>query len=157
MREYREIDGFPNYRVSNDGIVESRSSGEWRALKPSIHHGYMFLTLCAKSGYRVVRIHRLVAQAFIPNPDGLPVVRHLDGTRTNNHVGNLAWGTVSDNEMDKVRHGTWAPSAKLTAAQRMEAHELRESGMSYRQIGRRLGVTHVPIIKLLKGRTWRLS
>lgn len=53
-----------------------------------------------------VFVHRMVAEMFIPNPDNLPVVRHLDGNPNNNNVLNLAWGTSKDNWEDSVRHGT---------------------------------------------------
>src|SRR5690606_32882164 len=54
---------------------------------------------------RIVYVHRLVAEVCIPNPEGLPIVRHLDDNALNNRVENLAWGTQSDNAWDKVRNG----------------------------------------------------
>lgn len=58
-------------------------------------------------------VHRLVAEAFLPNPSGLPVVRHLDDVGTNNSLENLAWGTYSDNTQDMLRLGNHAKQ-KLT-------------------------------------------
>lgn len=59
-----------------------------------------------KNGKKYRRtIHRLVAEHFIPNPDNLPLVRHLNDIKTDNRVENLAWGTYSDNMWDRIKNG----------------------------------------------------
>jgi hypothetical protein len=109
--------GLPRgYRVTRDGTIQSahqrgtRTLGMWRALRPSLDaKGYAGLTICdTETGKRMkLRVHRIVARAFVPNPDGLPCVRHLDGDKANNSAANIAWGTYRDNEEDKRRHGTY--------------------------------------------------
>lgn len=109
MEEWRDIRYFSGYQVSNYGRVRSFVNNrhgtceKWHTLKlqPN-HHGYY--TVCLGRGNRRL-VSRLVAEAFIPNPDNLPIVRHLDDDPTNNHVENLAWGTQVDNMQDCVRHG----------------------------------------------------
>lgn len=64
-------------------------------------NGYKVVTLCRKGTEQRAYVHRLVAQAFIDNPDNLPYVNHLDGCPANNHVDNLEWVTHSQN----VKHG----------------------------------------------------
>ena len=68
--------------------------------------GHLRISMCYHGIHTHVFVHRMVAEMFIPNPDNLPLVRHLDGDPTNNVVWNLAWGTSKDNWEDAVRHGT---------------------------------------------------
>jgi hypothetical protein len=106
---WRDIKSFPGYQVSNYGRVRSFINNrygvcdEWHILKPTINkHGYR--SVCLGRGNRRL-VSRLVAEAFIPNPNNLPLVRHLDDDPSNNQVHNLAWGTQTDNMQDCVRHG----------------------------------------------------
>lgn len=154
----RPIEGFPAYQVSADGILFSNHKGIWRevVLSPDAG-GYLCAVLCnGASQRRSIRIHRLVAEAFIPNPDGLPCVRHMDGNPKNNHVENLAWGTYRDNEMDKLRHGTWdsRKTGKLTLRDRQIARRLSEDGVSQKVIARALGVSRPTITRLLNNTIW---
>lgn len=100
---------FEGYRISDTGIVKSRMNNrhgigdEYHILKPVVDkHGYE--TVCLGRGNRRL-VHRLVAEAFIPNPNRLPLVRHMDDNPRNNCVENLAWGTQVDNMQDCVKHG----------------------------------------------------
>ena len=96
------------YEVSNLGRVKSlakRGKPE-RIMKQAISHkGYPTLSLCknAKSTRRAV--HRLVAQAFIDNPDNLPQVNHIDGNKQNNNVENLEWCDNSYNQIHANKMG----------------------------------------------------
>ena len=94
---FRIIEGYPGYRVSRDGGVESCWSrtvyktltSTWLPLKPVPCRGY--LTVNPSDGFKKRRryVHRLVLEAFVgPCPEGM-VCRHLDGDRTNNRVENL--------------------------------------------------------------------
>lgn len=84
-----------------------------RVLKTSVQHAghnkpYTRLSVSLRKPgckRKQAPIHRMVATAFVPNPDQLPVVRHLDGDCLNNHVDNLAWGTHQDNSDDAVEAG----------------------------------------------------
>jgi len=90
------VKGFENYSVTEDGTVTNVTTG--RVLKPDvIWDGYERVTLCCKGVTKRFRVHRLVAECFIPNPDNLPIINHLDGDRRNNHVSNLAWSTSKTN------------------------------------------------------------
>ena len=98
-------DGIPGYMVSNCGRVWSEKSQKFLKLKDLDDHGHkgVFLSTPEKKIYRY--IHRLEAEAFIPNPDKLPIVRHLDDDPDNNFVENLAWGTQKDNISDAKMNG----------------------------------------------------
>lgn len=99
---WREISGWEGkYYVSDAGDVWSRHSGRVLASQTD-SVGYKRVTL---AGRHIVRIHRLVATAFLEQTG--PLVRHLDGDKSNNRLDNLAWGTSSDNTRDSIRHGTF--------------------------------------------------
>lgn len=105
MKEtWKDVKGYEGqYQVSNLGHVRSLKFGKVRFLKPRRRKdGYLTVNLCRNSKERNVRIHRLVAEAFIPNPSNFPVINHKDENRTNNVVDNLEWCTQKYN----VNYGT---------------------------------------------------
>lgn len=112
--EYRMIQGFPGYRIGNDGSVWSQHAcgstslkPKWRRLKPILNgNGYHQVTLSNKGMQSIRGIHTLVLMSFVSSPPTGMGARHLDGNPTNNALGNLAWGTQLENMRDKYRHGT---------------------------------------------------
>lgn len=94
------IDGYPYY-VTEDGRVYSLYSNKW--VKISEHNSqktatkYRSVGLYWKGKQKRALVHRLVAQAFIPNPDNKPEINHKDGDKSNNHVSNLEWCTRQEN------------------------------------------------------------
>lgn len=96
MGEFKEIKGFEGkYQISNQGIVRNQYGHILTPYKTK--HGYMKLDLWQDSKRKKFYIHRLVAEAFIPNPDNLPQVNHMDGNKENNVVENLEWCTAEGN------------------------------------------------------------
>lgn len=92
----KPIDSFENYGITEAGQVINLKTG--RVLKLSLNeNGYLYAALW-KNGRGFSRtVHRLVAEAFIPNPENKPFVNHLDANRTNPHRTNLEWCTQSEN------------------------------------------------------------
>jgi|SRR5690554_230115 len=87
---WRNIDGYPEYQVSNLGRVKSKR----KILKPhKTKKGYLRVNIRGKN----LRVHRLVAEAFIPNPSKKPEVNHIDGDKTKNFVENLEWCSGQEN------------------------------------------------------------
>lgn len=99
------IDGVPGYMVSNCGRVWSEKSQQFIKVKPMDKHGHLGVCLSVDGIQLYFYIHRLMAKAFIPNPNNYPVVRHLDDDPHNNWIDNLAWGTQRDNAMDALKNG----------------------------------------------------
>jgi hypothetical protein len=95
--ERRPVVGYEGiYEVSRDGDVFRISCGKstWagRKLKPTLgNHGYLYVTLCRNNVRKKHTVHRLVAQAFLANPDNLPIVNHINGIKTDNRADNLEW------------------------------------------------------------------
>lgn len=102
MKEiWKNIMGFNGYQVSNLGRV--RSLKTYKILKQTTNsQGYKTLGLCKRSKISTFLVHRLVADAFIPNPDKLPCVNHKDENPSNNCISNLEWCSYKYN----INYGT---------------------------------------------------
>ncbi len=96
MEEFREIENFDNYEVSNFGNVRNKKT-EKLLKKRLSKNGYYRIDLRQNSKSTTLLIHRLVALTFIDNPDEKPSVDHIDNNRTNNNVRNLRWCTNKEN------------------------------------------------------------
>lgn len=98
MEEWRCISGYNGvYEVSSQGNVRNAMTG--RILKPGmLRNGYLIVVLSKSNTRKTCTVHRLVAEAFIPNPLGLSQVNHCDEDKTNNSVDNLEWCSQSYNQ-----------------------------------------------------------
>ena len=90
---WRRIDGFNMYEVSNLGRVRSLKYNKIKILKPRIHTGgsHIVALMSDEIGRKEHRVHRLVADAFIPKVADRPFIHHRDGNITNNEASNLFW------------------------------------------------------------------
>lgn len=110
MKEiWKNIDGYKNYKVSNLGRVKNIKRN--KILSPILKSiGYVQFGLSENGKSRCELAHRLVAEAFIPNPENKPQVNHKDGIKNNNVITNLEWNTVSENSLHTFRiigHKVW--------------------------------------------------
>lgn len=95
MEEWRVINDFPNYSVSNFGNVMNTKTN--RMMKLSIKGGYRNICLINDVGRNTFKVHRLVATSFIENTENKPEVNHKDKNKLNNNVSNLEWNTRLEN------------------------------------------------------------
>lgn len=122
--EYREIAGYPGYRVGDDGSVwfawvntrwGRRLRDTWKRMKPGTHHkGYLYVNLTPAEGgsYKTFRVHRLILGAFVgPCPEGMQC-RHLNGIKKDCSLGNLKWGTHEENCEDNRRLGSYTKASR---------------------------------------------
>lgn len=150
------------YEVSDKGNVRYKSTG--RVLNKNDNgFGYKTCPLKAVDKPHVVRyIHRLVAKAFLPNPDNFPQVGHKDHTRENNAVENLCWTTQSQNTRDGVKAG------RINAKKRGKTNQFSPQdieliavkyveGLGVAEIARLLGVPRTSVSSVINGRSnWSL-
>lgn len=115
MEQWQDIPGYEGlYQVSTLGRIKSN-----RSIK-SLHidkGGYLTVWLCKDSIQKNYKAHRLVALAFIPNPENKATVNHIDGNKQNNCVENLEWATHSEN----INHANRTGLRTVTDAQREAA------------------------------------
>lgn len=107
MEIWKSIAGYEGlYAVSNEGNVRSLNfnhTGKAKILKPlKVTDDYLRVRLYKDGKGKTMKVHRLVAQAFIPNPNNLETVNHRDEVKTNNSASNLEWMSVADN----INYGT---------------------------------------------------
>lgn len=103
------VDGIKtNYSVSDNGEVRNDVTN--KIMKLSLQQGYLHVTLSINNKSRRFRVHRLVALAFIPNPDNKPYVNHINNNRTHNYSENLEWVTPSENTQKAVETGQLQPN-----------------------------------------------
>jgi hypothetical protein len=105
MEIWKDIPRYEGYyQVSNLGRVKSlkryQSPYETILKQPYNDGGYHIVSVWIKSKGEIFRVHRLIAQAFIPNPHNKPHINHKDGDKTNNHIDNLEWCT----HLENMRH-----------------------------------------------------
>lgn len=146
---WEPVKGFEGfYEVSSDGEVKSllryvktsRGNGlrpvRERLLKHVYSEGYPSVTLYRPEGNKRYRLHKLLAETFIENPNNYPIVRHLDDDRNNFNLSNLSWGTDSMNKSDALRNGGIikgpdSPSGKLTQSDISGIRDRLEEGLLY--------------------------
>lgn len=100
IEEWREIEDYPDYEISNLGQIRSSMRGKPKIMKQSISkEGYLFITLRRNKEQKGFLVHRLLALTFIenPNPDEFDIVDHINGIRHDNRLSNLQWVNNSIN------------------------------------------------------------
>lgn len=96
--QWRPVEGYEElYAVSNFGRVKSLKFGKEKIMKPNKVKGYLQVHLSRNGKVEYFYVHRLVATAFIPNPEGLPEINHKDENPSNNVVTNIEWASRWDN------------------------------------------------------------
>jgi hypothetical protein len=165
--QFKPIEGYPAYRVSKDGEVQScwsrtvpkKLTVAWRTLKPVRRGRYLTVNLSDGTRKRGRYIHRLVLEAFAGPPPPGQICCHNDGDPENNRLENLRWDTYLANEHDKLRHGTWLCgeliNAKLTEEQVMEIRRLRVEGRTFAELAVAFGVSRQNEQAIVYRRSWR--
>lgn len=100
MEEWRDIKGYEGYQVSNEGRVRSLRSN--KLMKLMIWHGYAYVNFTINNVVNHKSVHRLVAEAFLPNPHNKPCVDHINTITNDNRVENLRWVTQGENNANTI-------------------------------------------------------
>lgn len=165
--EWRDIPGYEGlYRISKSGKIVSYPKQRNRReveLKPRFTwDGYFTVGLWKNGSQKTYKIHKLVAMTFIPNPNGFPVINHIDGCKTNNDVSNLEWCTRSDNDHHAFKMGLrtspFAKEAKLTKEDVKyirQNHRIHGAYPSASDLSKQFGVSKACIYSVIEGRRWK--
>lgn len=172
MKEvFRPVKGFEGfYEISNKGRVKTlytssqgkRGGGDFLKERTT-RQGYKFYQLNKSGKKSTVLTHRLIAQAFIENPEGKNEINHIDGNKANNNLDNLEWCTRKENikhafetGLNVGRKGEKNFLSKLTYEKVKEIKELlTEGNMSAKDIGKKYGVSQSCITNINLGHTWK--
>lgn len=162
---WKHIECEPDYEVSNLGNIRSVErikmtkrgfprTDKSRKITPKVDRdGYLIVRLGGYEKRLVYKVHRLVASAFIPNPNNLPMVNHKDETRVNNRVDNLEWCDHRYN----INYGTSQHRRVLKIAQKVDLYTLKgEYVCTYESISecaRKLNAHKSSVISCVNGKT----
>ena len=166
MVDFKPYPRSPHYIVGNDGSIWNsifrngttlHVLGRPRQLAMSPSKGYLTVTICNNGKRFCGKVHAMVLEAFVGQKPVKHEGAHWDGNRKNNHIGNLRWTTVKENNHDKYRHGTMLMGSSNGRSVLTEADVcyLRKSKDSATALSSKLGVAINTICDIRKGRTWR--
>jgi hypothetical protein len=163
METWRVIAGFEGlYEVSDLGRVRSlpRFHCSGRIRKATLASGYLCLQLGQRGARHTYLVHRLVARAFIPNPENKLEVNHIKQPKTNNCVSNLEWVTALENGHHAAATGLAVKGEQnashiLTEVEVIELRALRAQGWTYIALGFRYGVHPVTASDAARGKCWK--
>jgi NUMOD4 motif-containing protein/HNH endonuclease len=170
MCEWKPVVGYETlYAASSDGDIKRIKGGYGatigRILKAKIDkQGYQQVTLYNDDHEpRCFKVCRLIAKAFIPNPENKPTVNHKDGNKRNDRVSNLEWATSSEQGLHAYRLGLSTPTRGEANGTSIATNEIvlelrrrhRTENISYKELAREYGLSHYTIGDIVRGDTWK--
>ncbi len=166
-RKLRVLDLFSGYTIREDGVVTSRFG---RGITHQIsRNGYVRVELWQSGSGKKYLVHRLLAEAFIPNPQGFATVNHIDGDKLNNALSNLEWASQSDNQKHAYRIGLqkgYRKSVPLNDAHKSalsgsrwnhETHKYRLDGSEFNNLSdaaSHFGLSRQTVLNRCKSERW---
>ena len=169
--EWKDIDGFDGvYKVSNHGKIISYLTNP-KLLAGTINEsGYRYANLRKMNQTKCLRWHRIVAKAFLPNPNNLPEINHIDGNKLNNCVSNLEWCTRKQNMVHAKENGLMPSDvdakhlykkgesnikSKLKKNEVLEIRRMYKlGGCTHRDLAKHFGISRGHVSRVLSKHVW---
>ena len=167
MEIWKKVEGFEDYEISNQGRLKKNlkyrkyRSYQSKILSPTKDKDGYFRTALSKNGKHYMRIiHRLVAIAFIENKENKPCVNHKNGIKQDNHVSNLEWCTVKENNIHAIKMGLSGQEGgefhHMSKIKLKDVLEIKENKnkLSQRELGVIYGISQTQVSRILRGKRW---
>lgn len=158
--EFKTITTEPNYEISKEGIIRNSINGKIKSQYIGTT-GYYMISISHNNKSKPLRVHRLIAEAFIDNPDRYKCINHLNGIKTDNSIENLEWCSHIQNMQHAFNTGLANNTGekngqcKLTSKQVSEIKQRLISGESQYSIAKDYPVTRSVIEGIKIGRLWK--
>lgn len=165
---WKDIKGYEGeYQISNRGRIKSiRYIAKYnrfieKVMKPGDNgRGYLTTMIGRKGNVKTVKIHRLVAETFVPNPNDLSEVNHIDGNKQNNNVENLEWVSHQENMIHAHKTGLTKDESKLSRYEidfMRKNYIPRDSKFGIRAFARNTGLSSSHITRIIHGEKCKLE
>jgi hypothetical protein len=160
MKQFRNT----NYYITKDGqVFNKRTKGYRQVILGIDRDGYNKVGLSHKGVRTFYRVHRLVAECYLPNPNEYPQINHINGIKTDNRLENLEWATQSGNINHGYKNGL-IPSGEKSHMSKLkkvdidfirENYEYKSKTHNSKTLGKMFGVGHSQILKIVKNKLWK--
>ena len=168
MEIWKDIQGYEGlYKVSSLGRIQSNHSNKkgegWQFLDGSVDlKGYRRVSLYKNNNEISKKIHRLVLEVFLPNPENKKEVNHINGNKLDKRLENLEWATLQENmahafknKLIPVMGGERNGQAKIKETDVIKIRSLYDSGTHYKQIAKMFNLSNCHIHKIVTKKLWK--
>ena len=158
-KDIKDYEGL--YFLDDKGNVFSypkKTRKDIRQIYPSLQKtGYVAIDLCKDGKVKKYLLHRLMALAFLENPQAKPQVNHINGIKTDNRIQNLEWNTRSENQKHSIKIGLRTANGEKNSQSKLNEQEVlyiiksKEKGS---MLAKKFNISHSTICDIRKGRSW---